>query len=220
MTMLLATSALGGGYGALPIFREANLAVGRGRIVGVLGPNGAGKTTLLKTLAGLLAPQAGSIFLEERDVTALRAHDRARSGLALVPEGRQIFAQMSVRENLDISRSANRHSPAAFRKALEEVIDLFPKLGERIDQRGGSLSGGEQQMLAIARALLLDPKVLLLDEPTQGLAPIMVGQVLAGLQSLKGRLAMVVVEQSRTFLNEIADEHFTMNAGKLEPTKE
>jgi ABC-type branched-subunit amino acid transport system ATPase component len=183
--------------------------------VGILGPNGAGKTTLLKTLAGLLPAQGGRVRLGDDDVTTLKAHRRARAGLALVPEGRQIFAELSVRENLALSRAAGRLDQTAYPDRLKNVLAIFPRLEACLDRRGGSLSGGEQQMLAIGRGLLLDPKVLMLDEPTQGLAPIMIRQVLAALLALKGRFALVVVEQNRKFIEELADFVIEMRNGEL-----
>jgi len=215
VTALLTIASLGGGYGALPIFRNVAFTVEQGQTIGILGPNGAGKTTLLKTIAGLLPAQQGAIRLDGLELQAQRGHARARLGLCLVPEGRQIFATMSVRENLDLSAAAARFTPAQFKTALEEVLALFPRLAERLDQMGGSLSGGEQQMLAISRALLLNPRVLLLDEPTQGLAPIMIQQVMTALKALRGRIAMVVVEQNRDFLKQVTDDIFTMTAGVL-----
>lgn len=214
MTALLTIASLGGGYGALPIFRNVAFTVEQGQTIGILGPNGAGKTTLLKTIAGLLPAQHGAIQLDGQELQAQRGHARARLGLCLVPEGRQIFATMSVRENLDLSAAA-RFTPPQFKAALEEVLTLFPRLAERLDQMGGSLSGGEQQMLAISRALLLNPRVLLLDEPTQGLAPIMIQQVMTALKALRGRIAMVVVEQNRDFLRQVSDDIFSMTAGVL-----
>jgi branched-chain amino acid transport system ATP-binding protein len=217
MRAALAVEALSGGYGALTVFRGANLHAGADRVVGILGPNGAGKSTLLKTIAGLLPPHAGTIRLADADLSRLRAHERARRGLVLVPEGRQILAGLTVKENLELARAAARLDPAQFDLRLGEVLTIFPRLNERLRQPGGSLSGGEQQMLSIARALLLEPIVLMLDEPTQGLAPIMVRQVLAALQSLKGRFAMVVVEQNRAFLDSLADHILTMRGGRIEP---
>jgi ABC-type branched-subunit amino acid transport system ATPase component len=211
---------LSGGYGPLIVFRGANFSVAANHVIGVLGPNGAGKTTLLKTVSGLLPAQNGRIYLGEEDVTLVRANYRARLGLALVPEGRQIFRGLSVRENLRLSFSAGRLTANEFQRRYDEVMSLFPKLAERQSESGGSLSGGEQQMLAIGRALLLDPTVLLLDEPTQGLAPIMIQQVLTALKQLKGRFPIVLIEQNLAFLKELADETLTMRAGSLFQTND
>ena len=215
MSAVLSVDDLAGGYRALTVFHGASLAVRAGQVAGILGPNGAGKTTLLKTLAGLLPAQGGRVRLGGDDVTVLKAHSRARAGLALVPEGRQIFAELSVRENLALSRAAGRLDQAAYADRVKDVLAIFPRLEACLDRRGGSLSGGEQQMLAIGRGLLLDPKVLMLDEPTQGLAPIMIRQVLAALQALKGRFALVVVEQNRKFVEELADFVIEMKNGEL-----
>jgi ABC-type branched-subunit amino acid transport system ATPase component len=215
VSAVLSVDDLAGGYRALTVFHGASLAVRAGEVAGILGPNGAGKTTLLKTLAGLLPAQGGRVRLGGDDVTALKAHSRARAGLALVPEGRQIFAELSVRENLALSRAAGRLDQAAYADRVKDVLAIFPRLQACLDRRGGSLSGGEQQMLAIGRGLLLDPKVLMLDEPTQGLAPIMIRQVLAALQALKGRFALVVVEQNRKFVEELADFVIEMKNGEL-----
>ena len=215
MSAVLAVEGLSGGYRSLVVFRDANLAVTGSRTIGILGPNGAGKTTLLKTIAGLLPAQGGRVVFGGRDMGRSRAHDRARGGLVLVPEGRQIIAGLTVRQNLELSRAAHRLDDAGYRTRLGEVLEIFPRLAERLGQPGGSLSGGEQQMLAIARALMLDPVLLMLDEPTQGLAPIMVRQVLAVLQRLKGRFAMVVVEQNRGFLESLADATLMMRGGRL-----
>jgi branched-chain amino acid transport system ATP-binding protein len=212
----LAIEALSGGYGALSVFRDASFAVAERQVVGILGPNGAGKTTLLKTIAGLLPCHGGRVVFDGAAVEGLRAHQRAQGGLVLVPEGRQILTQLLVAENLDLARAAGRLDQAAFAARRAEVLALFPRLAERLKQSAGSLSGGEQQMLSIARALLLDPTVLMLDEPTQGLAPIMVAQVLSALQSLKGRFAIVLVEQNRVFLERLADVTFGMRGGRLE----
>ncbi|MDB5601221.1 MAG: Urea transporter, ATPase protein UrtE [Xanthobacteraceae bacterium] len=215
---LLETRNLSGGYRALTIFSDVNLTIEPNTITGILGPNGAGKTTLLKTLAGLLKAQSGTIRLDGNDVMPLSAHDRARHGIALVPEGRQIFQGLTVKENLGIPRSASRFSAVEFDRRFEEILTIFPRLRERLGQLGGGLSGGEQQMLAIGRALLLDPKVLMLDEPTQGLAPIMVSQVLSSLEALRGRFSMLIVEQNRDFLDRLSNSKFVFRGGKLEQT--
>ena len=220
MSAVLSVEALSGGYQSLVVFRDAQMSVEAGRTLGILGPNGAGKTTLLKTIAGLLPARGGRMLFKGRDLGKTRAHDRARAGLVLVPEGRQILTGLTVRQNLELSRAARRLDDAGYRRRLEEVLQTFPRLAERLDQSGGSLSGGEQQMLAIARALLIDPVLLMLDEPTQGLAPIMVRQVRAALHGLKGRMPMIVVEQNRDFLDDLADRTLMMRGGRLESSEE
>jgi ABC-type branched-subunit amino acid transport system ATPase component len=215
VTAQLAIRDLSGGYGRLAIFRGLDLNLSGRSTFGVLGPNGSGKTTLLKTVAGLLPAFAGEVLLEGVALGRKSAYQRTRAGLVLVPEGRQILVKLSVLENLELTQSAGRSSPSDFRLRLDEVLALFPRLGERLKQPGGALSGGEQQMLAIARALLLDPLVLMLDEPTQGLAPIVLGQVLSALQQLKGRFSMLIVEQNKSFLHALADDVCTMSSGRL-----
>jgi branched-chain amino acid transport system ATP-binding protein len=217
MSAALSIEGLNGGYGSLVVFRDVGFAVGGDDVLGILGPNGAGKSTLLKTLAGLLPAQSGRVVLAGADIGALAAHARARRGLVLVPEGRQILAGLTVRENLELCRAGGGADKSRWRARLAEVLAVFPRLAERLDQPGGALSGGEQQMLAIGRALLLEPRVLLLDEPTQGLAPIMVRQVLEALGALRGRFCMVVVEQNRAFLDRLASRILTMRGGNLGP---
>jgi branched-chain amino acid transport system ATP-binding protein len=214
-TPILAIEGLSGGYSKLPVFRDAYLSLQAGQTIGICGPNGAGKTTLLKTVAGLLPPLAGQVTFDQRTLGATKAYQRTHAGLVLIPEGRQIFASLTVRQNLELSRAARRISMVSYPERLQDVLSLFPKLRERLDQSGGALSGGEQQMLAIGRALLLDPKVLMLDEPTQGLAPIMVRQVLAALQALRGNISVIVVEQNRGFLGELSDTIYDMRGGVL-----
>ncbi len=217
---ILRIEGLSGGYSRLPVFRDVHISLGAGETLGICGPNGAGKTTFLKTVAGLLPPLAGHVAFDTRTLGATKAYERTHSGLVLVPEGRQIFASLTVRQNLELSRAARRISTASYPQRLQDVLALFPKLRERLDQSGGALSGGEQQMLAVGRALLLDPKVLMLDEPTQGLAPIMVRQVLAALQALRGKISIIVVEQNRGFLGELADTICDMRGGMLFPDAE
>jgi ABC-type branched-subunit amino acid transport system ATPase component len=215
VTPQLTIRALSGGYGRLAIFRELDLEVSDRRTFGILGPNGTGKSTLLKTVAGLLPAFGGDVLLGGASLRERSAYQRTRAGLILVPEGRQILVKLNVSENLELTQAAGRLSPAAFRSRRDEVLALFPRLGDRLAQSGGALSGGEQQMLAIARALLLDPVVLMLDEPTQGLAPIVLGQVLSALKALKGRFSILIVEQNKTFLHALADDVLTMSAGRL-----
>ena len=220
MSAALTVDALAGGYGRLTVFRGASLALEQGRTIGLLGANGAGKTTLMKTVAGALAATTGRVLLAGRDVTQLPAFERARAGLALVPEGRHVLATLTVADNLALTRTIERHRPdlRPYEQRVASVFALFPRLRERRDQLGGSLSGGEQQMLAIARALLLEPQVLMLDEPTQGLAPIVVRSLARTLAGLKGRFSMIIVEQNRAFLEELADGIVSMRAGQLKET--
>ena len=215
MAAILDVEGLSGGYSGLSVFRDVQFNLHVGQVFGICGSNGAGKTTLLKTLAGLLAPFAGRIVFEGRTLGSSKAYERTRAGLILVPEGRQIFASLTVRQNLQLSRAAGRCSAISYTERLANVLALFPRLQERLDQPGGALSGGEQQMLAIGRALLLDPLVLMLDEPTQGLAPIMIRQVLTALQALRGRLPIIVVEQNRLFLEELSGTVNEMRGGIL-----
>jgi branched-chain amino acid transport system ATP-binding protein len=218
MTPALRVENLAGGYGKLKVFQDIVLTLERGETIGLLGPNGAGKTTLLRTLAGLLPRFSGNILLGDLDITTLPAFRRARAGLAMAPEGRLILTTLTVRENLQLARCAESgRSPGAFEARMAEVFDLFPRLAERLDNSGGSLSGGEQQMLAIGRALLLGPSVLMLDEPTQGLAPIAIRRLLEALSQLRGRFGMIVVEQNKPFLDRMVDRMFSLHAGRLQP---
>ena len=217
MNAALTVQGLEGGYGRLTVFRDASLTLERGQTIGLLGANGAGKTTLMKTIAGALRASAGRVLLGEKDIGRMPAFERARAGLALVPEGRHILATLSVQDNLALTRAieGQRRDLPPYDERLAEVFTLFPRLRERQSQLGGSLSGGEQQMLAIARALLLKPDVLMLDEPTQGLAPIIVRSLAATLGALKGRFSMIIVEQNKAFLEGLADRIVSMRAGQL-----
>ena len=217
MSAALTVDALEGGYGRLTVFRDARLQLDAGQTIGLLGANGAGKTTLMKTIAGALVATAGRVFLGEQDVTQMKAFERARAGLALVPEGRHILSTLTVHDNLALTRAIEGHRAdlPPFEERISEVFALFPRLRERQNQLGGSLSGGEQQMLAIGRALLLKPQVLMLDEPTQGLAPIIVRSLAHTLAGLKGRFSMIIVEQNKAFLEGLADRIVSMRAGQL-----
>ena len=208
---------LSGGYGRLSVFNDISFTIDGGRTCGLLGANGAGKTTLLKSIVGALPTSRGRVVLQDQDVTHFPAFRRARAGLNLVPEGRHILGTLTVEDNLRLTRTieGHRRDLGAFDSRLAEVYAMFPRLKERRTQLGGSLSGGEQQMLAIARALLLDPKILVLDEPTQGLAPIVIQQLAETLASLNGRFAMLIVEQNRTFLERLTDRILYMDGGRI-----
>jgi branched-chain amino acid transport system ATP-binding protein len=204
-------------YGHVTALQPLSFTVGEGQLVMVLGPNGAGKTTLVRTLAGAVAPQTGSVQLDGRDVTAVPAHQRVRYGIALVPEGRGVLPGLSVADNLDLGWAANPRAGQTDSKAERaKLLETFPILGERLDQDCRSLSGGEMQMLAIARALLSRPRVLLLDEPSLGLAPQVVGRVYHVLRQLNSQgLAMVLVEQKAVPIQRVASTVLVLQNGRL-----
>lgn len=203
-------------YGPVPAVRGIDLDVGDGEAVAVLGRNGAGKSTTLKCLAGLLPPERGSVVLEGQDVARVPAERRTGLGVALVPEGRGIFPQLTVRENLAMGGYHRRLSGRALSSEVSEVTDRFPRLAERLDQRAGSLSGGEQQMLALGRGLMSDPKLLLVDEPSLGLAPVVVEQLYALFADLRGEgQAILVVEQYVELALGFADRAYVLEKGQV-----
>jgi branched-chain amino acid transport system ATP-binding protein len=197
MTPLLSVEDIHTYYGKSHILHGVSLEVGRGEVVGLLGRNGVGKSTTLKAIAGLVRPSAGRVVFDGRAVAGLAPHRIARIGIAYVPEERRIFPQLSVLENL--RTGLDRAGVGKARKAalIDKVYTYFPVLAERRNQAGGTLSGGEQQMLAIARAMMLEPKIILLDEPTEGLMPRMVAQIAAIIQVLRDEaVAVLLVEQN------------------------
>ena len=210
---ILAVEELDVHYGGSRILRDISLQVPSGSIVAVMGRNGVGKTTLLKAIMGLLAPSKGRVFFAGEDVTALTADKRTRRGLGYVPQGREIFPQLTVRENLEIGLQARDGG----REVPEEVFALFPVLADMQERMGGNLSGGQQQQLAIARALVGEPKVLMLDEPTEGIQPSIILEIEKVLLQLKerGEFAIVLVEQYFDFARQIADHFFLMDRGSI-----
>ena len=201
-------------YGKTPALMGPSLVVGAGEIVSIIGRNGVGKTTLLKTIIGLLRVTSGAIRLDGEDLTRLPAHERARRGLGYVPQGRMIFADLTVEENLLVGVDLNR---ANGRALLEEVLAEFPRLRERYRQRGDTLSGGEQQMLALGRALVGGPKVLLLDEPSEGIQPSIVQEIEVKIGSISRArgLAIVLVEQNIEFAAALARRIYVMEKGRI-----
>ena len=217
MAPLLEVEGVTTGYGKVEVLHELSLSVPEGSVVALIGPNGAGKTTTLRAIAGTLPTWRGSIRLAGKRIEASRPVERARAGITLIPEGRGIFPGMSVADNLDISsRAAPASTPAERRARLEEVLGTFPRLRERLDQRGSTLSGGEQQMLALSRALLSDPRVLLMDELSMGLAPKIVEQLFETVGELKRQgLTILLVEQYLTYALRYADICYVLAKGRV-----
>ncbi|MHB1447477.1 MAG: ABC transporter ATP-binding protein [Acidimicrobiales bacterium] len=211
---LLEASCLQVNYGEVPAVRDVTMEIRQGEAVAVLGRNGAGKTTTLRTLAGLMAPGSGRVSVDGRDVSGTPAESRVGLGICLVPEGRGIFPALTVGENLAMGAFHRRLSGRQVRSETERVTERFPRLTERLAQAAGSLSGGEQQMLAVARGLMSKPRVLLLDEPSLGLAPIVVEQLYDLLGSLRADgLTMVVVEQYVELALDFADRAYVLDKG-------
>ena len=181
----------------------------------MLGPNGAGKSTLLQIIAGMMQADAGAIRLGERRIEGLRLHEITRAGVALVPEGRRLFPRLTVRDNLRLGSYARRGEPDRDRP-LEFVFSLFPRLSERLDQRAETLSGGEQQMLAVGRALMTEPKLLMLDEPSQGIMPRLVDEIMQALQRIRDHgTTVLLVEQRVLECLEIADRGYVLQSGRI-----
>jgi branched-chain amino acid transport system ATP-binding protein len=205
---------LGFSYGSIKALKSVELHIDRGEMVALLGSNGAGKTTLLSLISGLFTPSHGSIRFNGRAIQGLPAHRHVGMGLIHVPEGRQIFAKMSIEENLRLG--AYLISGAGYRRRLDEVMELFPQLAGRRGQNAGSLSGGEQQMLAIARALMPDPKLLLFDEPSLGLSPVMTRQVFSVIQDLKQKgITILLVEQNAYEALQVSDRAYILETGSI-----
>lgn len=202
-------------YGGISAVRDVSLSVGRGEIVALIGANGAGKTTTLRAVVGLVRPASGKVEVFGRSALESRTHRLAAAGVALVPEGRAIFANMTVRENLELGSFTKREASGR-KQRLDRCLTLFPRLGERLDQEGGTLSGGEQQMLAIARALMSDPKLLLLDEPSLGLAPQLVEQIFESILAIaKSGVTTLLVEQNTRLALETANRAYVLVTGSV-----
>ena len=204
-------------YGAIHAIKDISFHVNEGEIVTLIGANGAGKTTTLQTISGLLRSKTGCITFQGHNISAVRADKLVTHGLAQVPEGRRIFLQMSVEENLEMG--AYTQSPSGVPKDLEMVYELFPRLKERRRQVAGTLSGGEQQMLAMGRALMSHPKLLMLDEPSMGLAPILVEQIFEIIQNLnKNGSTILLVEQNAQMALSVAHRGYVLETGRVVTT--
>jgi branched-chain amino acid transport system ATP-binding protein len=212
--MMLEVSDLAAGYGRIPILGGLSFGVAPGEFVGVLGHNGMGKTTLLRALMGYIPATAGRVMLEGADITRAEPYRRARSGMGYVPQGREIFPALSVRDNLRMGAVGRPKDEAA---AIGAVLETFPRLKRLIDRPGGALSGGEQQLLAMARCLVGDPRLVLLDEPTEGIQPSIIDEIVDTLLSLrsKGGLTMILVEQNLDFIAALSERVLIIQKGTI-----
>lgn len=215
---MLSLSEVHCGYGNIEIIKGISLTVEKGQIVAIIGANGAGKTTTLKTIAGLLPVRSGSITFDGNDITKVKPHDVVKMGISQIPEGRQVFSELSVQDNLIMGgyTISDRH---LIKTRIEEQYNRFPRLKERYKQMAGTLSGGEQQMLAMGRALMSHPKLLMLDEPSMGLAPILVEQIFEIIQNLhKAGTTILLVEQNAQAALSVADRGYVLETGKIVTT--
>jgi len=212
---LLELKAVTAGYGEVVVLREISLSVPEGSVTALIGSNGAGKTTTMRCVAGLLRPQQGTLAWRGDAINSLSASERVELGISLVPEGRMIFPDFTVEENLSIGAFNPRAKPNRTRR-LDDMYALFPRLKERRRQHAGTMSGGEQQMLALARGLMAEPKLLLLDEPSLGLAPSIVSQVFGTIETVRGMgVTIIIVEQNVHRTLELADYAYVLENGRI-----
>ena len=202
-------------YGAIHALKGISLEVNEGEIVTLIGANGAGKSTTLRTISGLLKPKTGSITFLGQNIAGVRAHEIVKKGISQVPEGRRVFAEMTVMENLDLGAFV-RKDKAGIQQDLKHVFELFPRLEERKNQSAGTLSGGEQQMLAMGRALMSRPKLLLLDEPSMGLAPLLIKEIFSIIEDInKSGTTVLLVEQNANMALSIANRAYVLETGRI-----
>lgn len=213
---MLRVEGIESGYGSMQVLWGLDLSVGAGRITSLLGPNGAGKSTLLWTIMGSVPPKAGKVIFEGRDITRLPPHEKVDLGLTVVPEGKHLFREMTVRENL-LMGAYRKAALAASRQSLDLVFSMFPILAERRNQKAGSLSGGQQQMVTIGRALMTRPSLVMMDEPSQGLAPKLIYEIFETIERLKDQvgLTILLVEQNAAVSLGKADYVYVMHEGLI-----
>jgi branched-chain amino acid transport system ATP-binding protein len=202
-------------YGLIAVLREVSLEIHSGEIVCLLGGNASGKSTTLRTVLGMVVPSQGEVLFEGRPISGLPTKEIVSRGLTMVPENRRLFSRMTVRENLELGSYLRKDKPKV-KEDLEQVLELFPRLRERLSQKAGTLSGGEQQMVAMGRALMADPKVLLMDEPSMGLAPVLVEQVFQTIQDVNRMgTTIFMVEQNAHMALAIADRGYVLQTGRI-----
>jgi branched-chain amino acid transport system ATP-binding protein len=203
-------------YGGLSVCRDISIEIDQGEIVALIGANGAGKSTTLRAIAGLLTPRAGSIVFDGADITRLPSHERTLRGVALVPEGRRVFPFLTVRENLELGGFKSRRDGGKVRRMMDGIFDMFPRLRERSGQNAGTLSGGEQQMLALGRAMMSEPKLLCLDEPSLGLAPLIVRDIFTTIRAINDTgTSVLLVEQNARHAFETASRGYVLQTGRI-----
>jgi branched-chain amino acid transport system ATP-binding protein len=214
--LLLEAEALELAYGEVAACRDISFAVGVREIVALLGANGAGKSTTLRAIAGALFPRAGSIRFNGKDITYLPSHERVALGISLVPEGRRVFPFLTVRENLELGAFKYRKDSAKVRVLMQQVFEMFPRLRERKGQNAGTLSGGEQQMLALGRALMSEPQLICMDEPSLGLAPLVVQDIFRTIAAINAAgTSVLLVEQNARYALETASRGYVLQTGKI-----
>lgn len=216
MSALLAADDIELAYGGLSVCRGISIEIDEGEIVALIGANGAGKSTTLRAIAGLLTPRSGTIKFRGEDITRLPSHERALLGISLVPEGRHVFPFLTVRENLELGGFKNRRDGAKVRRTIERIFEMFPRLRERGGQNAGTLSGGEQQMLVLGRAMMSEPKLLCLDEPSLGLAPLVVRDIFRTIRGInQSGTSVLLVEQNARFAFETAGRGYVLQTGNI-----
>lgn len=216
MSVLLAADNLELAYGELSVCRRISIEIDEGEIVALIGANGAGKSTTLRAIAGLMTPRAGTVTFRGQDITRLPSYERTLRGVALVPEGRHVFPFLTVRENLELGGFKNRRDGAKVRRMIDTIFDMFPRLRERSGQNAGTLSGGEQQMLVLGRAMMSEPKLLCLDEPSLGLAPIVVRDIFHTIRTInESGTSVLLVEQNARYAFETASRGYVLQTGSI-----
>jgi len=216
VSVLLSTEKLELAYGQVSVCRDISLSIEAGEIVALIGANGAGKSTTLRAIAGVLSPRRGSIVFCGRDITSMASHERTNLGIALVPEGRHVFPFLTVRENLELGGFKSRKDNAKIHRMIGDIFDMFPRLSERSGQNAGTLSGGEQQMLALGRAMMSEPQLLCLDEPSLGLAPIVVQDIFRTIRAINAAgTSVLLVEQNARYALETASRGYVLQTGSV-----